>query len=51
MASVHTRDQKPFPFGLTLICLGSGTGTKYQKQSGPKALTTLVPMLFDVCHG
>ena len=29
-------------FYLTPICLGSGTGTEYQKQPGPKALTALV---------
>ena len=42
MASVHTRGQKPSPFGLALICLDSGTEAEYQKQLGPKALTTLV---------
>jgi len=42
MASVHTRGQKSSPFGLTLICLGSGTRAEYQKQPGPKALTALV---------
>jgi len=42
MASVDTRGQKP-PFSASPpICLCSGTGVEYKKQSGPKALTTLV---------
>jgi len=46
MASVHTQDQKLSPFGLALICLGSGTGAEYKKQPGPKALTTIVYLKF-----
>jgi len=42
MALVHTRGQKPSLFGLTLICLGFGTGAEYQNQPGPKALTALL---------
>jgi len=38
----HTWGQKSCPFDLALICLGSGTRAKYQKQSVPKVLTTLV---------
>jgi len=56
MASVHIKTEveeylygfgsdprpKAIPFGLTLICLGSGTEAEYKKQPGPKALTALV---------
>jgi len=42
LASVHTRDKKPSPFGFVLIGLSFGTGAEYQKQTGSKALTALV---------